>query len=92
MLTRFQRGLSPDGSEEILNEDMRKIEQIRAKFDDVIMAIDGIESISIGLDKQGKACLMLGASVPVEQVRAKLPNEIFKIPVQIIYIGQISAQ
>ena len=77
---------------EVLKEDVQKIDQIRAKFDDLIMAIDGVESISIGLTEQGKTCLMLGASVPVEKIRDKLPKEIFKIPVKIIYIGKVKAQ
>lgn len=75
-----------------MNQDIRDIEQLRARFDDLIMAIDGVESVSIGLNEQDKACLMLVTSVPVEQVRAKLPKEIFKIPVKITYIGKISAQ
>jgi len=75
-----------------LNQDIQDIEQLRARFDDLIMAIDGVESVGIGLNEQGKACLMLGTSLPVEQVRAKLPKEIFKVPVEITYIGKISAQ
>ena len=75
-----------------MNQDIREIEQARAKFDDLIMAIDGVESVSIGLNEQGRACLMLGTSVPVEQVRAKLPKEILEIPVEIAYIGKISTQ
>lgn len=76
----------------MLKKDMQKIEQMRAKFDDSIMAIDGVESISIGLNEQGEACLMLGISVPIEKIRGKLPKEIFKIPVKIIDIGKIKAQ
>lgn len=75
-----------------MNQDIQDIEQLRARFDDLIMAIDGVESVGIGLNEQGKACLMLGTSLPVEQVRAKLPKEIFKVPVEITYIGKISAQ
>lgn len=76
----------------MLKEEIQKIEQMRAKFDDMIMAIDGVESVSIGLNEQGKVCLMLGTSVPVEQVQAKLPKEILEMPVEISYIGKISAQ
>ncbi len=72
--------------------ELQKIEQMRARFDDTIMAIDGVESIAIGLNEKGEPCLMLGTSVPVEQIRARLPKEIFEIPVEISYIGRISAQ
>jgi len=76
----------------VLKEEMRQIEQVRAKYDDQILATDGVESVSVGLNEQGEACLMLGTSLPVEQVRARLPKDIFKVPVKITYIGEISAQ
>jgi len=76
----------------VLKEERETIEQVRAKFDDEIMATEGIESISTGLNEKGEVCLMLNTSAPVEQVQAKLPKEIFKIPVEITYIGKISAQ
>ncbi|MCF6210756.1 MAG: hypothetical protein L3K24_08830 [Gammaproteobacteria bacterium] len=83
---------SLEGGKAVLKKDTREIERMRAKFDSTIMAIKGVESISIGLNEQDKACLMLGTSIPVEQVRAKLPREIFNIPISIVYIGKIGAQ
>ncbi len=75
-----------------LSEDRRKIEQLRARFDDSIMAIDGVESIGVGLNEKGETCLVIGVSVPAEQVRSRLPEEIFQAPVEIIDIGEVSAQ
>ncbi|HHH48927.1 MAG TPA: hypothetical protein ENK51_08585 [Gammaproteobacteria bacterium] len=75
-----------------MKKEVQKIEQIRASLDGAVMAIEGVESIAIGQNEKGEPCLMIGTSLPVEQVRARLPKEVFEVPVDIFYIGEISAQ
>ncbi len=49
-------------------------------------------SISIGLGDNGKPCLQIGISIPVDQIRPKLPAELFDVEVKLHYIGKIEAQ
>jgi len=56
------------------------------------MNIDGVVSVSIGTDKSGKPVLKIGTSVPPEQVRARLPQQLLEAGAELEFVGDIRAQ
>ncbi len=72
--------------------DQETIEKIRVKYEQEIMRINGVVSVSVGLNKDGKKCLKIGTSVPVEQISSKLPEGLSKSLVELEFIGNIQAQ
>ena len=74
-----------------MGSDMQKIENIRVQFEACIMGIEGVEGIGAGLCI-GKPCLKIYTSVPTQQVRSKLPEELGKIDVDLEYVGEIEAE
>ncbi len=56
------------------------------------MAIDGVNSVSIGIGKNGNPCLRIGTFKPAEQVLAKLPKGVLQVEVEIYYTDEIYAQ
>ena len=75
-----------------MESDMQAIENVRAQCESAIMTIEGVVSVATGIGKSGKPCLKIGTSLPVEEVRSKLPKELSKIEVELEYIGEIRAQ
>jgi hypothetical protein len=72
--------------------DTSKIEKIRAQYETLIMAVDGVISVATGLGAGGKPCLQIGTSLPPEKVRPRLPAAIFDVDVEVNYLGTIKAQ
>ena len=68
------------------------IEKIRAQHETEILAVDGVVSVAIGLNADGKPCLQIGTSLPPDKVRPKLPKAIFSVDVEVIYMGTLEAQ
>jgi hypothetical protein len=75
-----------------MDTDSHSIEAVKAKYETTLISIDGVESISIGIGKDGKMCLLIGLSLPVEDVIKNIPLELFSVPVEYSYIGNIHAQ
>ncbi|MEZ5812444.1 MAG: hypothetical protein R3D45_13610 [Rhizobiaceae bacterium] len=75
-----------------MNSDQQSIEAVRAKFDAEIMAVDGVVSVGTGTGRDGRPCLMIGTSAPPEDVKARLPEAIFEVCVEISPVGEIKAQ
>lgn len=75
-----------------MNSDQQSVESVRAKFDAEIMAVDGVVSVGTGTDENGRPCLMIGTSAPPEEVKARLPEAIFEVCVEISHVGEIKAQ
>jgi hypothetical protein len=75
-----------------METEQNKIENLRAEYDALLMSIKGVVSVSTGLGKTGRPCLQIGTSLPVEQIRPKLPKELFQVDVVLEYIGEIHPQ
>ncbi len=75
-----------------MNEAQQAIETMRGRFDQQIMATEGVVSVGTGLSEDGQPCLVIGTSGPVDAVRARLPQEIFDVCVEIRHVGDIEAQ
>ena len=71
--------------------DMQKVENIRVQFESRIMGIEGVVGVGTGLCND-KPCLKIYTSVPTQQVRSKLPEEIIEIDVDFEYVGEIKAE
>jgi len=68
------------------------IENLRTKYDSYLMSINGVVSVSTGIGKGGKPCLKIGTSLPTDQVRPKLPEELFQMEIELEYLGEINSQ
>jgi hypothetical protein len=68
----------------------KTIEQVQQEHTDAWMAIDGVEGTAIGLS-EGKPCIKILASVPAEQIRAKIPSIVEGYPVVIEQTGRFHA-
>ncbi len=66
-----------------MDADIQKIEELRNKHESSILTIDGVESISVGLCTNGNPCLQIGTSIPVNQIRPKLPMELIENNVEL---------
>jgi uncharacterized secreted protein with C-terminal beta-propeller domain len=66
------------------------IENIRTQYESQIMAISGVVFIGVGLCNNDKPCLKIGTSVPTENVRSELPKGIFKVDVELEFVGEIT--
>lgn len=77
---------------QLMQADIQEIEAMKTRLESRLINTEGVESISIGLGKDGKPCLMIGLSLSEEHVREKLPMELFIIPVEFMFVGKIEAQ
>ena len=75
-----------------MSNEFEAIDDMRAILEPKIMATEGVVMVSIGIGKDGKYCLKIGTSVPPDDVRSRLPQELFQVPVEIEYVGKIEAQ
>jgi hypothetical protein len=75
-----------------MDPEMQEIEKIRTAHEMEIMDTDGVVMVSTGLGRDGKPCLKIGTRVPPETVRDKLPKSIFRVCVEIDFVGDIEAQ
>lgn len=78
--------------DEPMETELNKIENLRAEYDSLLMSIKGVVFVSTGLGKTGRPCLQIGTSLPIEQIRPKLPKELFQVDVVLKYIGEIHSQ
>jgi len=76
----------------MMEDDTQDIDHVINEYGPALLAIEGLESLSLALGKTGKPCLMIGTSKPVEKIRDALPKEIFRVDVEVTYIGKIEAQ
>ncbi|MEW9919122.1 hypothetical protein AB2B41_05885 [Marimonas sp. MJW-29] len=75
-----------------MNSEPEKVEELRVQFEDELMRVEGVVSISIGLCGD-RPCLKVGTSEPIEDVRPRLPENLQKNEdVELEYIGDVEAQ
>ena len=86
-------GCANETEEDMIVEiEQQTIENIRIKYESQIMTTEGVVFVGNGLNKNGKPYLKIGTSVPIEDVRSALPDELFKIEVKLEFVGEIKAQ
>ena len=83
------QGAFGEHSSTLLGSDYQAVERIRASHETALLEIEGVVSVATGICESGKACLMIGTSVPAEQVRAQLPGEFAEIEVEVKYVGEL---
>lgn len=75
-----------------MNSEPENIENLRAQYEDELMRVDGVVSISVGLCGD-RPCLKVGTSEPVEDVRPRLPESLRQHDdVELEFIGEIKTQ
>jgi hypothetical protein len=84
---RDARAVTNDNGVETMAPDSESIEQLRAEFAPRLMAIDGVESVTVGTCEDGSPCLVIGTSVPIDEVRDRLPEELAEQPIALEYQG-----
>ncbi len=67
------------------------IEQIRVRHEADIIAIPGVVGVGTGICKSGNECLKIYISVPGDQVRLQLPEELNQIEFELEFVGEIRA-
>ena len=82
-------GCQLDQRDGVVEPDFQRIKNIRNMLESSIFTINGVESISIGLCDNGRPCLQISSSVPVEQVRPRLPAGLSQIQVELLYVGKV---
>jgi hypothetical protein len=75
-----------------MGSEFEAVDDIRTHLEPKIMAIQGVAYVGVGIANDGKHFLKIGTSVPPDEVRAKLPPEVFQVEVVIEYVGVIEAQ
>lgn len=80
------------GESGAMEPELQRIEVVRAQHEGALLQIEGVVAVSIGLSADGCPCLKIGTSKSVEEVRAKLPEGLSEIDVEVEYIGDVRAQ
>lgn len=75
-----------------MSGDFEAVNDMRAKMETKIISTEGVVMVGVGIGRDGKHCLKIGTSAPPDDVRGRLPQEIFQVPVEIDYVGEIEAQ
>ncbi|NOZ52633.1 MAG: hypothetical protein GXP08_05730 [Gammaproteobacteria bacterium] len=68
------------------------IQDVKKKYVQSLMAIEGVRSIGIGKNPQGEMVIMIGLDKPRSAIPAELPTELDGYPVIIQTVGDIKAQ
>jgi hypothetical protein len=68
------------------------LEQIRTRHEADLMTIPGVVGVGTGICKSGNECLKIYTSVPTDQVRTRLPEELKKIEIELEFVGEIKAE
>lgn len=87
----YQGQLGPQAMPTEMSPEYQEIERLRAEVEAELLAIDGVVMVATGLGADGKPCLKVGTSVPVDQVRPKLPQGL-KVPVEVEFLGDVRIQ
>ncbi|HKI56113.1 MAG TPA: hypothetical protein VKB31_03085 [Trueperaceae bacterium] len=70
---------------------MEHIEALRARYEEELMAIEGVVGVGTTIDEEGAPWLRILTSQPVDAVRERLPDEVREHAV-VVYVGEIEAQ
>ncbi len=85
----YQGDLTPAAAAPQLSPEYQDLERLRAKIEADLMKVEGVVMVATGICGDGKPCLKVGTSVPVEQVRPNLPQELAEARVELEYVGEI---
>ncbi len=88
----FYQGDLVPGAAPQLSPGYQAVERLRAEIEADLMAIDGVVMVATGVCADGKPCLRVGTSVPVEQVRPHLPPELAEVAFELEYVGKVRIQ
>ncbi len=87
----YQGDLTPAAASQ-LSPELQAVERLRARIEADLLKIDGVVAVAAGVCDDGKPCLKVGTSIPVEQVRPRLPRELAEVPFELEHFGEIKIQ
>lgn len=67
------------------------IKDVKAKYTDQIMAMDGVRSIGIGLDSNGNQAIIIGVEKTSSTLDSTIPKTLDGFPVVVKTVGDIKA-
>jgi len=68
------------------------VQEVKKKYVQQLMAIEGVRSIGIGRNAQGEVAIIVGLDKPQTELQAQIPPELDGYPVVIQTVGKINAQ
>ncbi|UCE38832.1 MAG: hypothetical protein JSW00_06300 [Thermoplasmata archaeon] len=68
------------------------IQEVKEKHAARLLATEGVVSVGIGQDPDGKSVIIIGLDAPRPQTQKKLPKELDSYPVRVEIIGPVKAQ
>lgn len=68
------------------------IKNIKAKYTDQLMAMDGVRSVGIGLDSNGNQAIFVGVEKMTPELDSTLPKTLDGVSVIVQIIGDIKAE
>jgi len=68
------------------------ISEVKKKHAKHLMAMEGVVSVGISQDKDGKPVIVVGLDGPRPQTVEKVPKELEGYPVRVEVIGRVKAQ
>ncbi len=68
------------------------IQEVKKSHERRLLALPGVVSVGIGLDKRGQSAIIIGLDGPNPETETKLPTELDGYAVMVRMIGPIKAQ
>jgi len=68
------------------------IHDVKAKYKDQLMAEQGVVSVGIGRDDEGKPVIIVGLDSPRPETMGKLPKELDGYRLRVEVVGPLKAQ
>ncbi len=70
----------------------RSIREVKREHESRLMALPGVVSVGIGLDKDRNPAIRVGLDGPRPKTEAKAPRSLQGYPVEVYVIGKVRAQ
>jgi hypothetical protein len=68
------------------------IQDVKARHARQLLAVPGVVSVGIGLDKEGREAIVIGLDRPRPEAQSALPTQLEGYPVRVEIIGAVRAQ
>lgn len=68
------------------------IQDVKARHARQLLAVPGVVSVGIGLDREGREAIVVGLDRPRPETQSALPTQLEGYPVRVEIIGAVRAQ
>ena len=70
----------------------QSINEVKAKYQDSLLALTGVVSVGIGRAEDGTSAIIVGLDAPHPNIEPQIPQSLDNYPVVVQVVGQIKAQ